>query len=88
MDEQERNKKIAQCCLKTMRSHLRRDICHVTDPGVLRVDINPVDIRHYLPAELEYSCRYWIEAMSLLGRISEVIGMLDLFQRVTVVSIE
>lgn len=115
VDEQERNKKIAKSCLKTMRSHLHRDICCLTDPGVLRADINPLDIRHYLPPELQYSCRYWIhhvkksqpssseieetrlffqthflhwmEAMSLLGRISEVVVMLDLIRTVIPVSI-
>ncbi|KAI9037866.1 uncharacterized protein KD926_011569, partial [Aspergillus affinis] len=110
VDEQEKNREIAKCCLETMRRHLRRDICNLTDPGVLRRDINPLNICHCLSPELQYSCRYWIhhvqkgqsssseieearlflqkhflhwmEVMSLLGLISEVVGMLDLLRTV------
>mgnify|MGYP002718779258 CR=1 FL=1 len=106
VDEQRKHKDIAKSCLKTMHSHLRKDICNLEDPGACRADIDPKHIRQYLPSELQYSCRYWIhhleqsqdlsfgiedvilflqehflhwlEAMSLLGLISEVVGMLDL----------
>ncbi|RJE20090.1 hypothetical protein PHISCL_07585 [Aspergillus sclerotialis] len=37
-----------------MRSHLRKDICNLTDPGALRADISPLNIRQYLPPELQY----------------------------------
>ncbi|KAB8226961.1 uncharacterized protein BDW43DRAFT_28636 [Aspergillus alliaceus] len=106
--EPQKHKDIVRSCLRTMRSHLREDICNLTDPGALREDINPLNIRQCLPPELQYSCRYWIyhlknseaspseiveaqlflqkhflhwiEAMSLLGLISEVVGMLDLLR--------
>ncbi|PKY04101.1 NACHT and WD40 domain protein [Aspergillus campestris IBT 28561] len=103
--EPKKNKDIAKTCLKTMHNCLRKDICNLADPGVLRADINPEEIRQYLPLELQYSCRYWVyhltqsedlsseveeirmflqkhflhwlEAMSLLGLMSDVVGMLD-----------
>ncbi|PGG95363.1 hypothetical protein AJ79_10103, partial [Helicocarpus griseus UAMH5409] len=106
VDERQRHKVIAKSCLKTMRSRLRKNICELSSPGTRRADIDDQDIRQYLPSDLQYSCRYWIqhleqsqplsseiedvrpflqkhflhwlEAMSLLGFISEVIGMLDL----------
>ncbi|KAL4958631.1 uncharacterized protein BDV14DRAFT_186338 [Aspergillus stella-maris] len=105
VDESKKHKDIAKCCLKTMQSHLQKDICNLEIPGMRRADINPQDIHQYLPPELQYSCRYWIhhlkesqvssseiedvrlflqkhflhwvEAMCLLGLISEVVGMLD-----------
>ncbi|KAA8641400.1 uncharacterized protein ATNIH1004_001865 [Aspergillus tanneri] len=108
VNEPQKHKDIVRSCFRTMRSHLREDICNLTDPGALRVDINPLKIRQCLPPELQYSCRYWIhhlknseaspseieeaqlflqkhflhwiEAMSLLDLISEVVGMLDLLR--------
>ncbi|KAF7170941.1 hypothetical protein CNMCM6106_005492 [Aspergillus hiratsukae] len=110
VDEPKKHKDIAKFCLKTMQSHLQKDICNLGSPGKRRADINPQDIRQYLPPELQYSCRYWIhhlkqsqdlssemedvrlflqkhflhwvEAMSLLGLISEIVGMLDLLHMV------
>ncbi|KAL4860490.1 hypothetical protein BDV12DRAFT_204997 [Aspergillus spectabilis] len=101
VDEPKKHKDIAKCCLKTMQSHLQKDICNLESTGTRRADINPQDIRQYLPPELQYSCRYWIhhlkesqvssseiedvrlflqkhflhwvEAMCLLGLISEVV---------------
>ncbi|KAF7712143.1 Uncharacterized protein PECH_004203, partial [Penicillium ucsense] len=106
VDERRKHKEIAEFCLKTMQSRLRKNICNLASPGTHRVDIDPQRIRQYLPLELQYSCRYWIyhlkqsqdltsevehallffkkhflhwvEAMSLLGLVSEVVGMLDL----------
>ncbi|KAJ5708639.1 WD domain-containing protein [Penicillium malachiteum] len=106
VDEPRKHEDIAKSCLKTMRSHLQKDICNLASPGMHRRDIDPQHIRQYLPPELQYSCRYWIhhldqsqalsseiedvrlflqkhflhwvEAMSLLGLISEAVGILDL----------
>jgi hypothetical protein len=106
VDEPEKHKDITERCLKTLQSHLQKNICILESPRSRRADIDPQDIRQYLPPELQYSCRYWIhhlkesqvlsskiedvqlflqkhflhwmEAMSLLGLISEVVGMLDL----------
>ncbi|CBF80695.1 WD40 repeat domain-containing protein [Aspergillus nidulans FGSC A4] len=114
VDAPKKHKDIAKCCLKTMQSHLQKDICSLESPGTRRADINPQDIRQYLPPELRYSCRYWIhhlkesqvssseiedvrlflqkhflhwvEAMCLLGLISEVVGMLDLLHTDILVS--
>jgi hypothetical protein len=114
IDEPRKHIEIAYCCLKTMQSHLRRDICNLANPGTCRGDIEPQHICQYLPPEVQYSCRYWIyhikqsrassseiedvrlflqthflpwvEAMSLLGLISEVLGMLDILHTVIIVS--
>jgi hypothetical protein len=106
VNEPKKHKDIVKFCLKTMQGYLQKDICNLASPGTRRADIDPQDIRQYLPPELQYSCRYWIhhlkqsqdlssdiknvqlflqkhflhwlEVMSLLGLISEVVGMLDL----------
>ena len=64
VDAPKKHKDIAKCCLKTMHSHLQKDICNLESPGTRRADINPQDIRQYLPPELQYSCRYWIHHLN------------------------
>lgn len=114
VNKPKKHKDIAKLCLKTMQSHLQKDICNLESPGIRGADIDPQDIHQYLPPELQYSCRYWIhhlkesqdlsseiedvqlflekhflhwvEAMSLLGLISEVVGMLDLLHTDVLVS--
>lgn len=114
VDEPSKHKEIAGLCLKTMRSHLHKNICNLESPGTRRADIDTRILRQHLPPELDYSCRYWIhhlkqskissseiehllfflqqhflhwiEAMSLLGLASEVIGTLRILQMVISVS--
>lgn len=119
VDKAQKHRDIAKLCLTTMRSGLKRDICHLEGnlegPGTRRADIDPQHMRRYLTPELQYSCRYWIhhleqshaisssiedvrlflqthflhwvEAMALLGLISEVVGMLDLLHMIIPVSV-
>jgi hypothetical protein len=114
VDVPKKHRDITKFCLKIMGSRLQKDICNLANPGTYRADIDPQCIRLYLPPELEYSCRYWIqhleqsqvlssaieevrlflqkhflhwvEAMSLLGLVSEIVGMLDLLHTVIQVS--
>lgn len=114
VDAPTKHKDIAKSCLRTMRRLLRRDICNLAYPGARRAEIDSLDIRQYLPSELQYSCRYWthhlknshpsppdieevrlflqknflywMETMSLLGLISEMIDMLDVLRTMVSVS--
>jgi hypothetical protein len=115
VDAPTKHKDVAKSCLRTMRRLLRRDICNLADPGARRAEIDSLDIRQYLPSELQYSCRYWthhlknrhavssdieevrlflqkhflhwMEAMSLLGLVSEMTGMLNILRTMVSVSI-
>ncbi|KAJ5633196.1 hypothetical protein N7490_009535 [Penicillium lividum] len=110
VDEPSKHGDIMLYCLRTMRRHLRKNICNLDTPGTCIADIHAQSLRQCLPHHLEYSCRYWIhhlersvisssevrnvssflrkhflhwvEAMSLLGYISEMIGMIDILRRV------
>jgi hypothetical protein len=79
VDEQEKNKDIAKSCLKTMRKYLQKDICKLADPGALRADINPLDIRQYLLLGLQYSCHYWIHHLKNGQALSYEIEEVQLF---------
>ncbi|KAL2809542.1 WD40-repeat-containing domain protein [Aspergillus granulosus] len=101
---------LTEKCLMIMNQTLKRDICEVSDVGYQRSDISPQTIEKYMPAELQYACRYWtqhlvqsqdpataltntypilkahflhwIEAMSILGLIGEVIEATNRLQSV------
>ncbi|QKX60481.1 uncharacterized protein TRUGW13939_07626 [Talaromyces rugulosus] len=79
VDRAQKHKEIAKLCLKTMRRCLQRDICHLEGPGTRRADIDAQHIRRCIPAELQYSCRYWIYHLEQSNAISSNIEDVRLF---------
>lgn len=100
------HKRLAVQCLKVMQHGLRKNICNLQN-DTPRNDIDHDTLRHCLPSELQYACRYWVhhlvqsnpvtelsqvvsflqshflhwvEAMSLLGALSEVVEMVQRLQ--------
>ncbi|KAK2926405.1 hypothetical protein FoTM2_013271 [Fusarium oxysporum f. sp. vasinfectum] len=110
VDEIATHEIIANRCLELLSSsgHLRKDICDLKMPGIVRGDIEPAVIESYLPADVRYACLYWVrhmeqsnagitdshrvyhflkrhflhwlEALSLLGKISNSIAMIGSLQ--------
>jgi hypothetical protein len=100
---------LAKKCL-SMCHNLRKNICGLPSDGTQRAEIDRQTIDNHIPAELQYSCRYWahhmaqsikssdiissalsflqkhflhwVEAMSLLGLMTEVVGVINLLQSV------
>ena len=70
VDEKSTHKKLAHCCLKLMStpSGLRQDMCNLSDPRVLRREIDEETIHRNLPPELQYACRYWVDHLERSGR--------------------
>jgi len=94
-------------CLWLLCYRLKKNICNIPRDDTQRQDI-PINL--HLPAELQYSCRYWaqhltpskdlirvlddafsflkrhflhrMEAMSILGIVSEVFNMIDSLQTI------
>ena len=94
--------------MRIMEKHLHKDICGLQSPGISRAAIDPQTIDHWLPAEIQYACLYWVshiqqgmirvrdddqvhdfltrhflhwvEALSLMGRAAESIGMIKTLQ--------
>ncbi|KAF2127315.1 vegetative incompatibility protein HET-E-1 [Dothidotthia symphoricarpi CBS 119687] len=62
VDEKRIHMDLARRCLELMCSSngLRRDICHLVKPGVLRNEVDERTIASGLPPELQYACRYWV----------------------------
>ncbi|KAB8238806.1 WD40 repeat domain-containing protein [Aspergillus alliaceus] len=111
VDEEHTHKETLFRCIEVMtreRGGLSRNICGLSSDGAVRTDISDATIQDHLPAELQYSCHYWIyhlqrgryqiadqdrihnflethflhwlEAMSILGLASEVVGSIRTLQ--------
>ncbi|KAF8542441.1 NACHT and WD40 domain protein [Trichophaea hybrida] len=89
--------------LKLMSKHLQRDICNLRLPGALRINVEDGVVEKFLPINVQYACRYWVnhlqrsniqlrdndqvhtflkkhflhwlEALSLIGKMSEGVLM-------------
>lgn len=114
VDEKERHHKITTQCLQVMQHNLKKNICKLSGEGITCQEISKEAINQYLPAELQYSCRYWtqhlvqsqdpvtqfddvfyflqkhilhwMEAMCILGIISEILEAFSRLQAVIQVS--
>jgi len=61
VDEREAHETLAQSCLQLMFSSLKRDICDLHAPGALASEVESSRREHYLPSDLQYACRYWVQ---------------------------
>ncbi|TLD22979.1 hypothetical protein PspLS_07041 [Pyricularia sp. CBS 133598] len=60
---------LAAQCIKRMEAGLRRDICNIRKPDVLRNEIKKQVINTQIPADLEYACLYWVYHLQQSGRL-------------------
>ncbi|KAF3132922.1 hypothetical protein TWF594_009431 [Orbilia oligospora] len=60
LDEREIHRNIAQNCIKIMRNRLRKNICRIRSPGVLRSEVSSSVTSQTLTADIAYACRYWV----------------------------
>ena len=106
VDEKKIHGMITTRCLELLPTCLKENVCSLGFSGMLRRDINIRDIDECLPADIQYSCRYWVhhleqsgrhifdedavdaflrkhflhwlEALSLMGKISDCISLIDI----------
>src|ERR1051325_1268843 len=97
-----------QSCIQCLQSNLKRDVCNLKMPGKARAEVNEKDITNFLPAHVQYACRYWVshllqsksrikdgdrvhtflqyhflhwlEALSLIGKMTESVAMITALQ--------
>ncbi|USP76601.1 hypothetical protein yc1106_03875 [Curvularia clavata] len=69
VDEKSAHKTLASRCLELMSasSGLRQDICSLSEPGVLRGEIEEDVIMASISPELQYACRYWATHLERSG---------------------
>ncbi|PSN58928.1 hypothetical protein BS50DRAFT_509500, partial [Corynespora cassiicola Philippines] len=73
VDEKTTHERLASCCLDLMSAPngLRQDICDLSEPGVLRSEIDESRVAARLPPELQYACRYWVDHLERSQRSIE-----------------
>jgi len=52
---------LAARCLELTSRSLRQDMCSLKHPGTLTSDIAPETLQRFLPAEVQYACRHWVD---------------------------
>jgi hypothetical protein len=107
IDEKDVHKTLATRCLQRLSTgeYLKKDICDLRTPEMLRADIDQQTINAHLPTDIQYACQYWVyhlkehrstisdddqvynflkchflywlEALSLIGRMSESVSMVN-----------
>ncbi|KAL4935443.1 hypothetical protein BDV06DRAFT_217427 [Aspergillus oleicola] len=60
VDKIAKHELIASQCLTVIGRYLKKNICGMTSYGTSRTEIHPDSIARYLPAALQYACRYWV----------------------------
>jgi hypothetical protein len=61
VDEKKAHEALAENCLRLMFNCLRRDICGLHAPGTFANAVESSRIEQYLPPDLQYACRYWVQ---------------------------
>jgi WD40 repeat protein len=61
VDEEKAHATLVNSCLRLMSKKLRRDICDLRKPGSPANTVRSEEMEQYLPAELQYACRYWVK---------------------------
>ncbi|KZL78108.1 vegetative incompatibility protein het-e-1, partial [Colletotrichum incanum] len=51
---------LAANCIQRMKEGLRRDICDMRKPDMLRDKIDKQVVATHIPADLQYACLYWV----------------------------
>ena len=108
VDERMMHGRMVSKCLQRISKCLRKDICNLKRPGILRTEIHHEFIDACLSADVQYGCSYWVnhleqsncgisdndqvhiflkahflhwlEVLSLLGKVSESVGMIKILQ--------
>jgi hypothetical protein len=60
VNEAETHRKIALHCFRVLNDRLKRNICGLSSYGTEKVDIDNQTLDQHIPADVQYSCRYWV----------------------------
>lgn len=81
VDEEKANAALVDSCLRLMSKKLKEDICDLRKPGALATTVKSDEIERYLPPELQYACRYWVEHLLRSKRLLYDDGQIHSFLR-------
>jgi hypothetical protein len=77
----DRHRQLALICLKTMHDNLRKDICGIRDMWKLNEEVEDLNgrITAFIPAHVQYACRYWATHLSESSPVDDVVDALMMF---------
>ena len=61
INKKETHDALVKSCLQLMSSNLKRDTCNLHTPGICASEIDNCWVEQCLPADLQYSCQYWVQ---------------------------
>lgn len=61
VDEYKTHRDLFVSCIELMFASLKQDICELGRPGTRAAEVDETRMDEYLPWELRYACRYWVE---------------------------
>ncbi|CAG8184312.1 unnamed protein product [Penicillium nalgiovense] len=82
IDEKYANQRLAERCRQIMQDSLEKNICKLASEGTPRNEISNDSIRHYIPPELKYACRYWAHHLVQCTDLSDMMHNAYLFLQV------
>lgn len=71
IDEKEGHQFLMKCCHQRLtlgNTSLKKDICNLQKPGILTEEVSASLVEQYLPIELQYACRYWVQHLKQSGQ--------------------
>ncbi len=61
VDECKTHHRVFVSCIELMDKALKQDLCNLGHPGARAAEVDEKRMNEYLPRELRYACRYWVE---------------------------
>lgn len=80
VNEKGKHQELTIQCLGVMSCGLKKNICNLESEGMERREIDPDSINYAVPAELQYSCRYWVQHLDQSNWKNSAAGMDDVFE--------
>lgn len=67
ISQKKKHSELAFACLDVLSKSLKQDICCLNDFSYLAAEVSPSQLNQYLPAHVQYACRYWVDHLQRAG---------------------
>ncbi|EKG22613.1 hypothetical protein MPH_00081 [Macrophomina phaseolina MS6] len=73
VDKRQGHATMAENCILTLATHLKKDVCNLVHPGSLASEVDRRRIEHGIPPHVRYACRYWMAHLNQ-GAVNDVVS--------------
>lgn len=67
ISQKKKHSELAYACLDVLSRTLKQDVCCLNDFSSLAARVSPSQLSQYLPAHVQYACRYWVDHLQRAG---------------------